>query len=193
MANRNIVAIGASTGGLDALSTLVSGLAQDFPAALLIVLHTAPSSPRLLAAIVSRSTSLPVRYAEDGDTLENGCIFIAPPDCHMIVRDPCHLGSDCGPKVQFVRPSIDKLFESVAQVFGIGAIGVVLSGRAHAGSNGLSAITAAGGVGIVQDPLDARAAEMPASAIAGGHPKFVLPVVQIASLLSRLVQEEIDS
>jgi two-component system chemotaxis response regulator CheB len=193
MANGDVVAVGESLGRLEALCGLVAALSDDFPAALLAVLHTAPESPCLLAEIVGRYTSLRVRYGGDGDRIQNGHLFIAQPGRHMIVRDLRHFGSDYGPKVQFGRPAIDKLFESVATVFGKGAIGVVLSGGGRDGPNGLGAITAAGGVGIVQNPLDARVTQMPAGAIESGHPEFVLPVSQIALLLPHLVQEEVDS
>jgi two-component system chemotaxis response regulator CheB len=182
MANGDVVAVGESLGRLEALCGLVAALSDDFPAALLAVLHTAPESPCLLAEIVGRYTSLRVRYGGDGDRIQNGHLFIAQPGRHMIVRDLRHFGSDYGPKVQFGRPAIDKLFESVATVFGKGAIGVVLSGGGRDGSNGLGAITAAGGV-----------TQMPAGAIESGHPEFVLPVSQIALLLPHLVQEEVDS
>ncbi|WP_394365213.1 chemotaxis protein CheB [Paraburkholderia kirstenboschensis] len=190
MTVRAIVTIGGSLGGLEALCKLVQPLPRDFPAVLLAVLHTAPSSPRLLAELVGRSTALVVAYGGDGDVLQSGRLLIAPPDRHMTVRLSGHIGLDCGPEVLFVRPSVDKLFESVARNFGPRAIGIVLSGGLHDGTAGLRAIKAAGGLGIVQDPRDARSREMPVNAIKGGHPDYVTRLNEIAPLLVKLLRGE---
>ncbi|TDY21381.1 two-component system chemotaxis response regulator CheB [Paraburkholderia sp. BL6665CI2N2] len=187
---RAIIAIGGSLGGLEALCTLVHPLPRDFPAVLLAVLHTAPSSPRLLAELVGRSTALVVAYGGDGDVLQSGRLLIAPPDRHMTVRLSGHIGLDCGPEVLFVRPAVDKLFESVARNFGPRAIGIVLSGGLQDGTAGLRAIKAAGGLGIVQDPRDARNPEMPVNAIKGGHPDYVTRLNEIAPLLVKRVRGE---
>jgi two-component system, chemotaxis family, protein-glutamate methylesterase/glutaminase len=184
---RDIIAIGGSLGGLDALCALVRPLPHDFPAVLLAVLHTLPSSPRLLAELVGRSTVLAVAYGGDGDVLQNGRLLIAPPDLHMTVRLSGHIGLDCGPEVLFVRPAVDKLFASVTRSFGPRAIGIVLSGGLQDGTAGLRAIKAAGGLGIVQDPRDARNPEMPVNAIEGGHPNYITRLNEIAPLLMKLV------
>lgn len=184
---RDIIAIGGSLGGLDALCTLVHPLPRDFPAVLLAVLHTAPSSPMLLAGLVGKSTALVVAYGHDGEVVQKGRLLLAPPDRHMTVRLSGRVGLDCGPEVLFARPAVDKLFESVARSFGPRAIGIVLSGGLQDGTAGLRAITAAGGLGIVQDPRDARSREMPLNAIKGGHPDYITRLNEIAPLLVKLV------
>jgi two-component system chemotaxis response regulator CheB len=190
MSTREVVAIGGSLGGLEAVCSLVGALPNDFPTAVLIVLHTAPSSPRLLAKIIGQFTRLPVSYGEDNDEIEKGLVFIAQPGSHMTARHPRHIALNHGPKIQYAQPSVDKLFESVAETFGARSIGVVLTGGNCDGTAGLKAIKAVGGLGIVQDPRDARDPHMPLNAMAATHPDFVVPLDQIALLLSRLVQEE---
>jgi two-component system chemotaxis response regulator CheB len=146
-----------------------------------------PSSPLLLAELVGQSTTLVVAYGRDGEVVQKGRLIIAPPDRHMTVRLSGCIGLDCGPKVLFARPAVDKLFESVARSFGPRAIGIVLSGGLQDGTAGLRAITAAGGLGVVQDPRDARNPEMPVNAIEGGHPNYITRLNEIAPLLMKLV------
>jgi two-component system, chemotaxis family, protein-glutamate methylesterase/glutaminase len=190
MRKRDIIAIGGSLGGLDALRRLVGALPADFPAVLLAVLHTGPTSPRLLAQIVGSSTSLKVAYAENDEEVQPGRLLIAPPDCHMTVRPPGIVSLDSGPKVRHARPAVDRLFESVAHTYGSRSIGIVLSGGDHDGTDGLGAIKAAGGLAIVQDPRDAYDPQMPFSAVRGDHPNFIAPVEEIGRLLKKFVLAE---
>lgn len=183
---RDIIVIGGSLGGLDALCTLVRPLPREFPAALLAVLHTWPSSPLLLAGFVGKATALEVAYGQHGDAVQKGRLLIAPPDRHMTVWPLGRIALNRGPKVLFVRPAVDKLFESVAETYGPRAIGIVLSGRLNDGTAGLRAITAAGGLGVVQDPRNARGPEMPANA-ARGHPDYIVQLDEIGPLLVKLV------
>ena len=188
--HRDIIAIGGSLGGLDALCTLVRRLPQDFPAVLLAVLHTGPSSPMLLAELVGQSTTLAVAYGRDDEVVQKGRLLIAPPDRHMTVGLSGRIRLDCGPVVRFARPAVDKLFESVAEHFGPRAIGIVLSGGLQDGTTGLRAITAAGGLGIVQDPRDAQDPGMPVNAIKCGQPDYITRLNEIAPLLVKLVRAE---
>jgi two-component system chemotaxis response regulator CheB len=187
MAVRDIVVIGASQGGLQALCVLASSLPAQLPASLLIVLHTGPQSPRLLDAIVGRCTPLAVSYGCEGDLIRPGHIYFAPPDRHLIVTSDGHLGLDAGPKVRFSRPAADSLFRSAAEIYGPRVIGVVLTGGDGDGTAGLTAIKAAGGLCVVQSPLEAESPDMPISALTGDHPDHCLPLAQIGPLLVRLV------
>jgi hypothetical protein len=129
--------IGASAGGLEALCKLAGSLPAWFPAAVIIVLHTSLQSPRLFAEIVGRCTSLPVSYGRRGDKVRPGHVYFAPPDYHLIVISPGLLGLDAGPKVWFLRPAADRLFQSAAEVYGPRVIGVILTGANQDRTDGL--------------------------------------------------------
>jgi two-component system chemotaxis response regulator CheB len=183
---RDIIVIGASLGGLEALCRLVRGFSADLPAAVLIVLHTSRQSPRLLAKIVGQHTSLSVSYGQQGDMIKPGHAYFAPPDLHLVVVAPGFLMLRAGPKVHFSRPAADVLFQSAAEVYGPRVIGVVLTGGDHDGTEGLRRIKAAGGVSVVQDPSEARDPSMPRSALIGDHPNHQASLDEMAALLTRL-------
>jgi two-component system chemotaxis response regulator CheB len=183
---RDIIVIGASRGGIDALKTIASGLPAEFAAALIVVLHISPDSPRLLAAITGGFTPLKAFYAEDGDTVEHGHLYFGPPAHHLISIEPGCLRLDNGPKERFSRPAADPLFRSAAEVFGSRVIGVVLTGGDGDGTAGLEAIKTAGGISIVQPPKTAVDPSMPLSALDNNQPDYCVPLGDIASLLCRL-------
>src|SRR5258708_2301501 len=137
---------------------------------MLVVLHTGPSSPGLLVKIVAPFTSLEVTYANPGDRIDPGHLFIAPAGCHMTVDSTGTVNLEDGPKVRYSRPAVDRLFESAAEAFGPRVVGVVLTGGDGDGTDGLRAINDAGGICIVQEPSEARDPGMPQSAIKGDHP-----------------------
>ena len=181
-----LVVAGASVGGVAALSELAAGLPADFPAAVLMVLHTG-SHPSLLPQLISARSALPARHAVDGEPLLPGRIYIAPPDLHLMVEgDTARLHR--GPKEHHTRPAVDPLFLSAALAYGPGVIGVVLSGTMEDGTAGLQAIKACGGVAVVQEPSDAQAPGMPESALRYAPIDHRLPVGGIADLLVSLVQ-----
>ena len=180
-----VVVIGASAGGVPALTDVIAALPDDFPAALLIVLHVNPDAPSLLPAILSRTTRLETRHAEDGDPIAPGRILIAPPDFQMTVADGT-VRVERGPRENNMRPAIDPLMRSAAQQLGPRAIGVVLTGMLFDGTVGLSAIKAAGGTTIVQDPATAEYASMPRHAIDGVGPDYVVRLSELPALLERL-------
>ncbi len=190
---RDVIVIGASKGGIEAVHSLVRSLPADLEAAVAVVVHTHPTSPRLLADIIGRDAALRTVYGTQGVKLERGHVYIAPPDLHLTVTalETFHL--DHGPKLDFHRPAADALFQSAASVFGPRVIGVVLTGGEGDGTEGLKAIHAAGGVGIVQDPREAVAPSMPRHAITGDHPSFVVKLADMAELLVRLVQGDEQS
>ena len=187
---RNLVVVGASAGGVEALTTLVAGLPRDFPAAVLVVLHVPSSGTSALPAILRRSGALRAEHATDEEELVPGRILVAPPDHHVIVYDG-HVTLSRGPRENGQRPSVDVTFRSAARMHGPRTIGVVLSGSLDDGAAGLLAISLRGGVGVVQDPSDALHPGMSLSAIEAASPEHVLPVAKIPSLLTDLVNESV--
>jgi two-component system chemotaxis response regulator CheB len=182
---RRIIVIGASSGGLEALQTIAAGLPPDIPAAVCVVLHTAPESPGMLPAILGRRSRLPAVMAETGMRLDEGHIYVAPPDYHVLI-EPGVLCVTRGPRENRFRPAIDPLFRSAAQVYGPAAIGVILTGSLDDGTAGLWNIKRLGGVTVVQDPTDALFPSMPASAAAHVEIDYSVGLPQIAPLLGRL-------
>ncbi|MBC8073118.1 MAG: chemotaxis protein CheB [Deltaproteobacteria bacterium] len=185
---RNIVVIGASSGGVEALSKVVGALPNDFPGAVFIVQHTSPSSPALLAKILARESSLPVETAVDGEPILPGRVRVAPPDRHLLLT-PDQAVLDRGPLLNRVRPAIDALFRSAAVHHGPAVVGVVLTGNLSDGSAGLAAIKACGGAALVQAPDEAAFPDMPRNAIKAAHPDHVVTLAQMpAHILRALAQ-----
>ena len=189
MRSKHIVVIGASAGGIEALRTIVGTLDARFAASICVVLHTSPQSPGVLDAILSRAGSLPATTAVNGERLQPGHIYVAPPDFHIVV-EPGVLRVTKGPRENRFRPAIDPLFRSAAQVYGPAAIGVVLTGSLDDGTDGLWAIKQLGGCTIVQDPREALFASMPQSAIDHVKVDFVLPLADIGPKLIELTALE---
>jgi two-component system chemotaxis response regulator CheB len=181
-----IVALGASAGGVEALRTVVSRLHRDSAAAYFVVLHTAPTGPSQLARVLNDSGPLPAVSARDGMPIESGTIYVAEPDYHLNVsRGHVHLIR--GPKENRVRPSVNSLFRSAAAAYGPTAIGVLLSGCLDDGTIGLWEIKRHGGTTIVQQPEDALYDAMPRNAIANVDVDYILPAMEIPSVVESLV------
>ena len=184
----DIIVIGASAGGVDALSRVISDLPRDLRASVLVVLHVSRGKS-LLPEILTRVGRLKASHPEDGTPLEYGRIYVAPPDHHLIVEGGrarvVHTASENG-----VRPAVDPLFRSAARAYGGRVIGILLTGSLDDGTAGIAAVKAAGGVTIVQDPEEAFSPGMPRSAIATGAVDHVLPIRDIAVLVSALVEEQ---
>ena len=180
-----IVAIGASAGGIDALRMIIGGLPDDFAPAIFVVLHTAADSPGVLAAILQRAGRLPAVCVRVRDPIRQGHIYVAAPDRHLLVEHNRAIATR-GPKENRFRPAIDPLFRSAAHAYGPGVIGVILSGGLDDGSGGLLAIKQQGGTTIVQDPTTALNPSMPRSALRMVDVDHCLAVEQIAPLLLRL-------
>jgi two-component system chemotaxis response regulator CheB len=180
---RDVVVIGASAGGIEALRRLVGALPHDLPAAVCVVLHMSASSPSALSGILARAGTLPSRQAQDADELVPGEILVAPPDHHLIVEQD-HVRLTVGPRENNHRPSVDALFRSAAESAGERVIGVVLSGMRDDGAAGLALIKASGGLALVQDPEEALHPGMPQSAIANVAVDAVLRSEDLAEAIT---------
>jgi two-component system chemotaxis response regulator CheB len=192
MAERDIVVVGSSVGGVDALQKLVAGLPENFPASVFVVLHVGPEAPSVLPSILSRAGSLRARHPRDGEAIRAGQIYVAPPDRHLILENG-RVRLTRGPKENRHRPAIDPLFRSAAHSYGPRAVGVILTGALDDGTVGLLEIKKRGGVAIVQDPDDAFCASMPRSAIEHVEVDHVAPLVEIPDLLADAVAQPVPA
>lgn len=190
MGGERIVVIGGSAGSVDTLRTLVSGLPADFAAAVLVVVHIPPHHKSFLPVMLSNAGPLPARHAEDGEEVEAGRIYLAPPDHHMLLRNN-HVHLVRGPRENGHRPAVDPLFRSAAQCCGPRAIGVVITGALDDGTTGLFAIKEAGGIAVVQDPDDATFSSMPRSALRYVEVDHVVALAEMPELLTRLSREPV--
>jgi two-component system chemotaxis response regulator CheB len=150
---------------MEALRVLLAKLPNDFPAAVLIVIHTSPSSPGYLASVLNRYSRLPVEYAREGEPVLPGRVYLAPADRHLEIISPGTVHLADGPKVHFSRPAADRLFITAAQVFGSRVISLVLSGGDSDGSDGAVVVKQAGGLSFVQHPEEAMMPSMPIQAM----------------------------
>lgn len=189
---RTVVAVGASAGGVRALSALVSGLSPDFPLPVAIVLHLPSGARSALADILDRAGPLSARPAINGEVAEPGRIYVAVPAQHLVFEGGKFFLTD-GPTESGHRPAINALFRSVAVSAGASAIGVLLSGVLDDGVSGLGSIRSRGGISIVQDPADALYPAMPQNALAAGAVDHVRAAGEIGVLLSKLAHEEVGS
>lgn len=183
--NYDIVAMGASAGGLKALSQILEKLPKTFPSSIVIVQHLAPGHKSWLATLLGRSTELKVKQAEHGEILLPGTVYTAPPDEHLLVG-PGKIQLAHTQLVHFSRPSIDLLFESVAGTYGSRSIAVVLSGSGKDGSVGIETVKEAGGITIAQASDEAEFRHMPDAAVETGCVDFILPLKKISEKLMGL-------
>ena len=188
-AQRDLVVIGASAGGVAALQKLVGALPNEFPAAILIVMHLSPHSAGLLPEILNQAGALPASNARHGEPIENGRIYVAPPNKHLLAGADRKIRIGHGPKENRFRPAVDPLFRSAALNYDSRTIGIVLSGGLDDGTAGLCAIKQAGGLAIVQDPADAEASSMPRNALNHVAIDYCLTANEIGSMLPQLVRE----
>jgi two-component system chemotaxis response regulator CheB len=186
-ARKDIVVIGASAGGIEALKAVAADLPRDLAASLFVVLHTAAQSPGILPEILTRSGPLPAFHPTDFQAIEPSRIYVAPPDHHLLVDGAGYARVTRGPKENRFRPAVDPLFRSAAQAFGPRVIGLVLTGWLDDGTAGLWAVKERGGTAIVQNPEDAIAPDMPLNAIKHVEVDHCVRLKEIAPLLVRLI------
>jgi two-component system, chemotaxis family, protein-glutamate methylesterase/glutaminase len=184
----DVVVMGASSGGLYALSTILAALPADFPAAISIVQHRHPQQETMLAEILSCRSLLVVRDASEGDRLKPGLVHLAPRGKHLLVKEDGLLFLSDGPKVKFCRPAADKLFETAAESHRERVIAVVLTGGNDDGADGVRGVKRMGGTVIAQDRKTSEAFWMPHAAISTGVVDFVLPLDEIAPALVALAR-----
>jgi two-component system, chemotaxis family, protein-glutamate methylesterase/glutaminase len=188
MPEHDIIVIGTSAGGLKALNKVVGALPADLNAAVLIVQHVAADRSSMLPQILSDIGSLPASHPTDGERMQKGRIYVAPPDHHLLVQQE-YLRIIRGPKENGFRPAIDALFRSAARVYGPRVVGVVLTGYLDDGTVGLQAIKKRGGVAVVQDPQEAEYPSMAKSALQFVKVDYCLPLAEMPDLLVRLSHE----
>ena len=190
MANRDILAIGASAGGVEALSFLAQNFPRDFPAAVLVTVHLWREGSSYLDEILDRSGPLPAVFASDNERLRKGHIYIAPADRHLIVDDD-RLVLGHGSRENNSRPAIDPMMRSAAACCGPRTVGVVLTGTLSDGASGLWAIDQCGGITVVQDPSDAEFSDMPTNALNRLRPDHVVSLTAMPMLLKSLVSQPV--
>src|SRR5688572_5557406 len=181
----DVVVVGASWGGLNALSKLISGLPADFQMPVVLVQHRSKGSENLLARLLQDDTLLPVREVDDKDPILEGHVYVAPADYHLLVEDT-YFSLTTDDAVRFSRPSIDVTFTSAADSHAARVIGVVLTGANDDGSRGLRRIIDRGGLAIVQDPDTAEVRTMPQAALAAAPTARVLDLNGIGAALTEL-------
>jgi len=186
----DIVAFAASAGGVFALTEILGKLPAAFPAAVVVVQHLDPRHRSLMPQIFGRRSSLPVEAAVDGIEVQPGHVYLAPPDRHLLVNRDHTVSLTQTELVNFVRPSADLLFESVAAAYGERAIAVVLTGAGKDGSMGVTAIKSRGGTVLAQDEATSEFFSMPSAAIGTGTVDFVLAIDEIPGALVTLVAGE---
>jgi two-component system, chemotaxis family, protein-glutamate methylesterase/glutaminase len=183
---RNVIVVGGSAGAVEPLRVLVGGLPRELAAAVCIVLHLG-NRRSMLPELFRQVGPLPAGWAADGDRLQPGRIYVAPPDHHLLVV-PGHVRLSRSPRENRTRPAVDPLFRSAAEVYGPAVIGVILSGMLGDGTAGFSVIKSHGGTTVVQDPKDAQYPSMPLTALASVPVDYRLPADAMADLLTRLVE-----
>jgi two-component system, chemotaxis family, protein-glutamate methylesterase/glutaminase len=177
-----LVVVGASWGGLQALRWLLEGLPDDFPTPLVVAQHRSSDSSDVMVRVLQSHSPLAITEASDKDAIEPGHVYIAPPDYHLLV-EPGSLALSTEGFVHHSRPSIDVAFESAADAYADRLVGVILTGANTDGSAGLKRIRDEGGVTVVQDPATAARPEMPSAAMAAVKGAKVLPLRKIAPFL----------
>jgi len=185
---QNIFVIAASAGGVTALQTLCKGLPGDLDASVFIVQHISPASRSMLPAILDRVSALPVTSPREGEKIQTGHIYVAPPDHHLLIKRG-HMLVRKGPRENRTRPAADPLFRSAAVAYGPRVVGMVLTGTLDDGTAGLLAVKRCGGVAVVQNPDDAAWPDMPRHAMQKVPVDFCLPLDALSTLIVRLSRE----
>jgi len=182
------VVIGASAGGVQALMTILPVLARGFPLPVLVVLHVPADRSNVLAPLFAGRCALTVKEAEDKETARPGVVYFAPSDYHLLVEADGGLALSSDEPVNYSRPSIDVLFESAADAYGAGLVGIILTGANEDGAAGLAAVAAAGGQALVEEPSAAYARSMPEAALGASALARAMSLEGIADYLKGLAE-----
>jgi two-component system, chemotaxis family, protein-glutamate methylesterase/glutaminase len=183
------IVIGISTGGVGTLKPLLGALPMDFPLPLLIVQHISAETGDRMATLLDQFCAIHVKEADEQELPQGGTVYLAPANYHLMVEPDGTLGLSTDPPVNFARPSVDVLFETAAEAYGSGLIGVVLTGVGNDGARGLLRIKEKGGVTVVQDPQDAAASPMPRSALMALQPDYVVTLAALPQLFINLSEK----
>src|SRR5690606_21642109 len=192
MEKRNIIVIGASAGGFEALKTIVQSLPPNLDASIFIVWHMGPDVRGILPDVLNKLNTIRAANARDNEPIETNHIYVAPPDHHLLIEEG-RLRVTRGPKENRFRPAVDPLFRSAAYTYGNRVIGIVLSGALDDGSAGLWRVKESGGITVVQDPSDAEVPSMPENAMRVVDVDHCVPADELAALITRLSSEEVTS
>ena len=184
-----LVVIGVSTGGLKAIKAVLSVLPSGFALSIIIVMHRHKETDGYLERSLNDECNMHVKQADEKEEIRAGIVYVAPPNYHLLIEDDGTFSMSIEGPVNYARPSVDVAFESAAEVYREGLIGIILTGANQDGSRGLKKIKEAGGLAIVQTLETSEATEMPRSAIAAVKPDYVLPLVEIGPLLRKLESE----
>lgn len=187
------VVVGVSTGGTKALPRFLSALPENFPAAVIVVQHRAPSGDIFYTSYLNNYCFSPVKEAEDKELIEPGVVYVSPADYHLLVEKNRMFSFSCEGPVRYSRPSIDVLFETAASAYRDALVGVVLTGANNDGSHGVQVIKKMGGITLAQDPEEAEASQMPQAAIDTGKIDIVLPLAELSAFLIQLIEGCNDS
>ncbi|HEX8210214.1 MAG TPA: chemotaxis protein CheB [Longimicrobium sp.] len=185
MTGRDIIVMGGSAGAVEGMTQIVAGFPADLPAAVFVVVHFPPYSTSVLPRILTRAGPLTAVHPSDGDRIEHGTIYVAPPDHHLLLEDG-RIRLTRGPRENGHRPAVDTLFRSAARAYGPRVAAVVITGNLDDGTAGLGAVRARGGAAVVQDPADALHPGMPSSALAVVGADHVVPLDRISATLVEL-------
>lgn len=180
------IAIGGSAGSVDAFQKIFHGIKPDFPYPIFAVIHLPPNQPSLLANLFQNRLPMTVKEAEDKELIKNGTLYFAPPNYHLLVERNRSLSLSTEEQHHYSRPSIDVLFESAADTYGVELLGILLTGANEDGASGLKTIADAGGHTWVQDPVTAQSSAMPAAALKLFRPHFVGSLTEIGSRIEKL-------
>lgn len=183
------VVIGASAGAVEALSAILPKLPKGFSLPILVVVHLPAEPKSMMAQLFRDKCAVNVHEAEDKEPIESGVVYFAPPDYHLLVETDRRLSLSSEEPVLYSRPSIDVLFESAAEAYGAGLIGIILSGANSDGAQGLRAVIAAGGTGWVQRPKLAHSSTMPRAALEACPGAYSLSLPEMVSYLELLTSE----
>lgn len=184
------VVIGASSGAVEALSAVLPKLPAEFPLPIMIVVHVPPDNKSVIVDLFRQKCQLRVKEAEDKESLLGGVVYFAPPDYHLLIELDRRLSLSNEEPVHFSRPAIDVLFETAADAFGSGLIGIVLTGSNCDGAQGLKAVRDAGGLPIVQDPALAHSPAMPQAALNACPASTTMSLEQIGTYLQEISTSE---